>query len=294
MHPLVVHAADTRKFRPGHPPSPAPRGILRAPVWQCVGRCYTAWNSSLQSVGGFHGRLRTAISLDDLGLEVGTPGIKSVGPLAFGPEGILFIGDNVGAAIFAVDVGDSGGGSPPEAVSLDNFDTSLASYLGCSRDDVAILDMAVHPTSGNLYFSVMRAAGTPAVPVIIKVSEGGAISDVSLENVAFAQTVIEDAADEDDPRLVTRVKLRTVTVTDMSYVDGLLLVAGTSNEEFSSTLGVFPSRSTATSSPTRWKYSTCPTASTRRRPPSRLRALPREHQHPRQLHLHSGGAILLG
>ena len=182
----------------------------------------------------------TAISLDDLGLEVGTPGIKSVGPLAFGPEGILFIGDNVGAAIFAVDVGDSGGGSPPEAVSLDNFDTSLASYLGCSRDDVAILDMAVHPTSGNLYFSVMRGSGDAAVPVIIKVSEAGAISDVSLENVAFAQTVIEDAADEDDPRLVTRVKLRTVTVTDMSYVDGLLLVAGTSNEEFSSTLRRIP------------------------------------------------------
>ena len=47
-----------------------------------------------------------AVSIDKYGLEVGTPGIKSVGPLAFGPDGLLFVGDNVGAAIFAIDVGD--------------------------------------------------------------------------------------------------------------------------------------------------------------------------------------------
>ena len=32
----------------------------------------------------------TVINLDDFGLEVGTPAVKSVGPLAFGPEGIYF------------------------------------------------------------------------------------------------------------------------------------------------------------------------------------------------------------
>ena len=174
----------------------------------------------------------------DLGLSVGTPAIKSVGPLAFGPGGVLFIADNVGASIFAVDAGDSG--SETEAVNLDNFDASLASYLGCSRDDVAIRDMAVHPASGNTYLSVMRGSGDAAVPVVVRVSGDGSISDVPLENVAFSQYVITDAADEDDPRLVTRMKLRTVTVTDMSYVDGLLMVAGTSNEEFTSTLRRIP------------------------------------------------------
>ncbi len=182
----------------------------------------------------------TATSRSDYGLEIGTPAIKSVGPLAFGPEGILFVGDNVGAAIFAIDVGDSDAGGGSHAVSVDNFDTALASYLGCNREDVTIRDMAVHPVSDNLYFSVMRGSGDAAVPVLIKVSGGGAISDVSLEGVAFSQYDITDAAAADDPRLVTRLKLRTVTVTDMSYVDGLLLVAGTSNEEFSSTLRRIP------------------------------------------------------
>ncbi len=181
-----------------------------------------------------------ATAMEELGLALGSPGIKSVGPLAFGPEGVLFVGDNVGAAIFAIDAGDPGEASDSSAIDLENLDTSLAGYLGCSREDVQIRDMAVHPISQNVYISVMRGSGDAGVPVIIRIDGDGGISDVSLDNICFSETAIEDAADEDDLREVTRVKLRTVTITDMSYVDGLLVVAGTSNEEFSSTLRRLP------------------------------------------------------
>ena len=183
--------------------------------------------------------LESATDLEKFGLAVGAPAIKSVGPLAFGPEDLLFAADNVGAAIFAVDVADPGDGGTQD-VNLENFDASLASYLGCSREDVTIRDIVAHPASGNVYCSVMRGSGDDAIPVIVRVTGDGAIEDVPLEDVAFSQYDITDAADEDDPRLVTRMKLRTVTVTDMSYVDGLLLVAGTSNEEFTSTLRRVP------------------------------------------------------
>ena len=182
----------------------------------------------------------TATALETFGLAVGTPAIKSVGSLAFGPEGILFVGDNVGAAIYAINAGDTTDISELRPVDLDNLDASLAAYLGCSRDDVQIKDMAVHPYSQNVYLSVMRGSGDAAVPVIVRVDPEGGISDLPLDNVRFSVTAIEDAADEDDPRLVSREKLRTVTITDMSYVDGLLMVAGTSNEEFSSTLRRIP------------------------------------------------------
>ena len=174
------------------------------------------------------------------GLEIGTPGIKSVGPLAFGPEGILFVGDNVKAAIFAIDVDDAEATSEPRPINVDKLDTRVAAYLGCSQDDVLIRDLAVHPSSQKVYLSVMRGSGDAAVPVLIKVGTDGSLSDVPLEEVAFSQTLIEDAAAEDDPRLVAREKLRTVTVTDLAYADGLLLVAGSSNEEFSSTLRRIP------------------------------------------------------
>ncbi len=176
----------------------------------------------------------------EFGLAMGSPDIKSVGPLAFGPEGVMFVGDNKGAAIFALDVGEETTTGDTRGIDLENADTALASYLGCARDDVQIRDMAVHPLSGNVFLSVMRGSGDAAVPVIVRIDQDGAISDVSLDGIPFSQTEIEDAADEDDPREVTRMKLRTVTITDMSYVDGLLVVAGTSNEEFSSTLRRIP------------------------------------------------------
>ena len=181
-----------------------------------------------------------AVAMGKYGLEIGTPGIKSVGPLAFGPDGILFAGDNVGAAIFAIDVGDADVAKEQSEINVENLDTTLAAYLGCSPDDVFIRDIAVHPSSQNAYLSVMRGSGDAAIPVLIKVGTDGTLSEVPLEDVPFSQTLIQDAAAEDDPRLVSREKLRTVTVTDMAYVDDLLLVAGTSNEEFSSTLRRIP------------------------------------------------------
>lgn len=206
--------------------------------------------------------MSVAFGTEKYGLKVGTPDIKSVGSLAFGPEGILFVADNVGATIFAIDVRDSSA-SKADPIDVDNLDTRLAAYLGCSRNDLFIRDMAVHPSSQNVYLSVVRGSGTAAIPILIKVELDGTLSEVSLEGIPYTQTTIENAPAEDDVRLENRVvqgnregeditfgnnitlrivkdTLRTVTVTDMAYVDGLLLVAGASNEEFSSTLRRIP------------------------------------------------------
>jgi hypothetical protein len=45
-------------------------------------------------------------STNPYNLKVGTPEIKSINTLAFGPDGILFIGDSKSAALFAVDTKD--------------------------------------------------------------------------------------------------------------------------------------------------------------------------------------------
>ena len=207
--------------------------------------------------------MSVAFGTEKYGLKVGTPSIKSVGPLTFGPEGILFVADNLGATIFAIDVRDSSSASKSDPIDVDNIDTRLAAYLGCSRDDLFIRDIAVHPSSQNIYLSVMRGSGAAAIPVLIKVETDGTLSEVLLEGIPYTHTAIENAPAEDDARLENRVvqgnregeemtfgngvslrivkdTLRTVTVTDMAYVDGLLLIAGASNEEFSSTLRRVP------------------------------------------------------
>jgi hypothetical protein len=202
-----------------------------------------------------------ASSTGKYGLKVGTPGIRTIGPLAFGPEGILFVADILGATIFAIDIGDADSADEQRTIDVDKIDTRLAAYLGCGREDILIRDMAVHPSSQNVYLSVMRGNGTATMPVLIKVGADGALSEVALENVRFSQTAIENPPTEDDERTqwrlvqgnregeimerwggkrITRDKQWTLAVTDMAYVGGLLLVAGASNEEFSSTFRRIP------------------------------------------------------
>src|SRR5688572_4392942 len=56
--------------------------------------------------------LAPAAESDLLGtLKEGTVELKSAGPLAFAPQGILIIGDPVAAAIYAVDTGERTAGT---------------------------------------------------------------------------------------------------------------------------------------------------------------------------------------
>jgi hypothetical protein len=195
------------------------------------------------------------------GLEFGTPPIRSTGPIAFGPDGILFIADNASASIIAVDTRDTG--TPASGpLEVDQLATRLAAFLGCATDDVYLRDMAVHPVSRAVYLSVMRGTGDSGLPVIVRVDGSGQLSELSLEGVPFARHEIGDAPALDDPRRdarlatgndgedyklpdgstirVARDPLRSATITDLAYIDGTLMVAGASNEEFASTLRRIP------------------------------------------------------
>jgi hypothetical protein len=182
----------------------------------------------------------TALDLRTYGLEIGNPQIKSVGPIVFGPEGILFVGDNVSATIFAIDVSDPDLSNQNHSINLENIDIPLSSYLGCDRTDLLVRDIAVHPKTQNIYLAVMRGTGDESQPVLVKVQSDGSISCIDLANIAYSKIVLEDAPDVNDPRIVSRDPLRTVTVTDICYVNGTLLIAGASNEEFSSSLRRIP------------------------------------------------------
>jgi hypothetical protein len=196
------------------------------------------------------------------GLQVGTPTIGSVGPITFGPDDVLFVADNANAGIVAIDVADDGDDADVEAFDLDDLDARLASFLGCGVDDVIVRDLAVHPRTHNVYLSVMRGRGNDAIPVIVRIDHRSAsMSEVPLTDIPFSQVAIENAIPEDDERLdmqfadppdgeeveirghklrFARSPARTATVTDMAYVDGMLVVAGMSNEEFSSHLRRIP------------------------------------------------------
>src|SRR5215472_12090621 len=124
------------------------------------------------------------------GLQPGTPELRSVGPLTFGPDGVLFVADNVSASIFAIAVDDPDAGAGP--IEVDHLDTRLAALLGCAEDDVVIRDLAVHPVSGAAYLSVMRGHGSDAVPVLVRAAGDGSLAEVPVAGVAFGRRSIED------------------------------------------------------------------------------------------------------
>lgn len=172
------------------------------------------------------------------GLKTGTPELKSAGPLGFGPNGILFVGDTQGAALFAIDTGDNKENAKPAAVKVDDLAGKVAAGLGTDPKNVSINDIAVNPLSGNVYLSASRGKGPDATPVLMKLSADGKLSEVALENVKFAKTEIPNAP---SPTAVQRGRnLRSQTITDIAYTDGKVFVAGLSNEEFSSRLAAIP------------------------------------------------------
>jgi hypothetical protein len=166
------------------------------------------------------------------GLQPGTPEIESVGPLAFGPEGILFLGDPKGAAIFAIDTGDSGQRSNAK-LKVADLDKKIAELLGTTPQDLLINDLAVNPATGNVFLSVSRGRGPDALPVILKVDAAGKVSEVSLQNVRHAKAVLPNPIGRE---ATDRRANRMDSITDLAYLDGEVYVAGLSNEDFDSRL----------------------------------------------------------
>ena len=165
----------------------------------------------------------------DDGLTKGTPDVKSVSAMAFGPHGLLFVGDPAGAAIFAIDTGDMKKASD-KAIDIPRIDAKVAGLLGVTDKDVRINDIKVNPASGNVYLAVTRgtAGGQPA---IVRIPRGGEPEVVTLKDVPFAKVTLPNPASG---------KGATTAITSMAFVDGKLIVAGLSSEQFASTLRVIP------------------------------------------------------
>ena len=169
------------------------------------------------------------------GFVNGTPAIQSISSLAFGPDGIIFIGDSKSASVFAVDTKDKTSLDKAAAVDIKNVDQKIAAVLGTEPKNINILDVAVNPVSKKIYCAVQNADNSTVLLTI----EGDKISPVSLKDVSFSSVSINNAPAEDAKDQRGR-PLRVSSVTDLNYADGKVYVSGLSNQEFSSTFRSIP------------------------------------------------------
>jgi len=162
-------------------------------------------------------------------LKKGTPALKSISSMTFGPEGILFIGDPVASSIVAIDTGDRKAAGQA-TVSQSKIDEKLAALFGTMAKDIRINDMKVNPASGNVYFAVTRGTGSSASALVVKLDRAGEMTEVSMKDIPFATVMLPN----------TNEKRRMESITSLSYADGKVIVAGLSNEDFASKLRVIP------------------------------------------------------
>jgi hypothetical protein len=166
------------------------------------------------------------------GLKMGTVELKSAGPLAFGPQGILFIGDPSTATIYALDTGDRIAPKTTDRPNVEGVDAKIASLLGVEA--VLIKGLAVNPISGTTYLSVARGTGPTAAAVLLKMTRSGKLEEVGLKDVKSAKATISNAM------LKPQRGNELVAITHLAFLKGRVLVAGMSNEEFTSTLRAIP------------------------------------------------------
>ncbi len=160
--------------------------------------------------------------------------VQSITALAFGPAGILFIGDSKSATVFAVNTKDTKK-AKPVAADIKNIDQKIASLLGTTAENITITDMAVNPLSKRLYLAVQHKDGTPVLLTL----DGDKLMPVSLKNLSATSVAISNAPAEDATDGRGR-PLRISTISDLGYADGKLLVSGLSNHEFSSSFRSIP------------------------------------------------------
>jgi hypothetical protein len=167
-------------------------------------------------------------------LQTGKADLKAAGALAFGPDNILFVGDTPAATIWALDVQDRASSKSGGSVEIKGVNEKIAALLGTAPDQILINDTAVNPVSKNIYMSVSRGRGPDATAVILRVDAAGKISEVPLDNIAHSSVKFVD------PPAASTNGRQVETVTAIAYIDGNVVVAGLSNEEFSSTLRSIP------------------------------------------------------
>ncbi|OJJ22147.1 hypothetical protein BKI52_08910 [marine bacterium AO1-C] len=189
----------------------------------------------------------------------GTPRITAMSQLAFGPQGILFVGDSKSSQVFAIATNDLEKPAGEIKVSIRDLEGKIAAMLGAKKEDVLVHDIVVNPISKNIYMAVSRGRtkgdsfwklpnDLEDATILLRIKNGKDFEEVSLKNVKYSQISIPNPVDKGKKNW--RGNLRADVITDLAYANGTVYVAGLSNEEFASTFRrvPFPFKGKVTSS----------------------------------------------
>jgi hypothetical protein len=156
----------------------------------------------------------------------GDPALQSIGPLAFGPRGVLLVAEPGTPAIVAVDTGDTTSGAKL-AQPIDDVAALVASAVKASAAEIQIVDLAVNPASGKTYLAVRNNAAKKVAIVTVDAAGKAAVLDLAGRSHIRVALPKSEAG-----------PLRNIS--DLAMATDRVLVTGQSNEEFSSKIFSIP------------------------------------------------------
>ena len=77
------------------------------------------------------------------------PTFKHIGPLAFGPDGVLFAADGQDVSITALQLSKQMSGGAPGTKDVPGIDQKIAGLVGVDVKNLLITDMVVNPKTRN-------------------------------------------------------------------------------------------------------------------------------------------------
>jgi len=176
---------------------------------------------------------RSAVGAELYGLEKGNVELQSAVSLAFGPSGILFVGDAKAAKVYALNTQDNDASASGD-YQIDELSNKLSGVLDSSNSE--IVDLAVNPVTRNAFVSV----NTDGKTAILRIQPNGTIEKLDLNNIAHASVSLPNAPeDKEVGEGRRRSNPRSNSITDLAYTAGRVLVAGLAAGESPSSVREF-------------------------------------------------------
>jgi hypothetical protein len=145
---------------------------------------------------------------------------KSIDAIAFGPQGLLLIGDGKGRQLIAVDTGDKTA-MKWSKTEIKNINDELAGRLGTTGKGIEINKLAVNPASHKAYLAV-RNRDNKSMDIILTIDGTGKIDEFRLDNVKHV--VVPLPSDS-----------KVSSITYLAWAgDRVLVAGGATNETFGS------------------------------------------------------------
>jgi len=182
------------------------------------------------------------LAANPLGLEPQPILLQSAGSLAFGPQGVLFVGDPKAAMVYAIATNESLGKSTVVSdwtgASVDDVRVAIAMAAGNGADASAVqlIDVAVDQEAGN----AIASASVQDKAMLFQLMPGGNAKAISLDKVLASKVAVPDPpADAITGEGRRKSNKRMESITDVAWAEGRVLVSGLTGQEGASTVLAF-------------------------------------------------------